>query len=142
MDPFVPLVVELEIPDVGESGNSVVWAKGSQFVYRRLKDRLRKALLTCRPQKIPTFRRPVALTWRPMLGPGRRKFDCGNYWLTAKIVEDLLVECHVLRGDSTDFVVRQTIEAPIRAENGRERMVLTIEEQDLPEIPEELELAL
>lgn len=50
------------------------------------------------------YKRPVCLTFIPLIGKGGRARDCSNYSYTAKLIEDGLVKAGILQDDSPAHV--------------------------------------
>lgn len=110
------------IPWLGPSLNSV-YAGKHWSVRKKVADEGHKACLVARTVK--PFSVPVSLYFQPVLGKGVRTLDCSNYALAAKIIEDGLVRCGVLKDDTPQYVRSIAILAP---ERGKQTgMKVTIE---------------
>ena len=63
---------------------------------------------------------PVNIEIHPKVGKGIQRFDCSNYSLGLKMIEDGLVKCGVLQDDSPECVRKATIHAPERVKDKSE----------------------
>lgn len=73
---------------------------------------------------IEPFTGPVTLEFRPR--QKGRGYDCSNYSYNAKLLEDGLVMCGIISGDSVKYVKQITLYAPVKAD--RSQTVITIME--------------
>ena len=121
------------VPYLGKSVNEMTRGKASWLYYAE-KKKVEKAAMVAGMHHVALFERPVVIALFPQLGPKRRKFDCSNYGVTLKLIEDQLVRCNVLRDDSSEYVKGIYIGAAVRAPDGVEGMQVVIEEThgDLP----------
>jgi len=71
---------------------------------------------------------PVRLSVTCVFGKGLRSFDCTNVAATAKLVEDGLVACGVLRGDTPAYV-RPVVLDSIKDSKRPTQTIIQIEEK-------------
>lgn len=118
------VAVELLIPYIGPSTNSIYAGIHWQKRKKHKADAL-KALKSL--GFIPQIDAPVQITMKPMLGKGKRAYDVSNYSYTYKMLEDCLVECGVLVGDTSKTVKRVLFESPVKIEGKESFVKLAIE---------------
>lgn len=80
--------------------------------------------------KAKPFRKPVQLTFQPVVGKGGRVRDCSNYSYTAKIIEDGLVAAGILENDTPEFVKGFAIDEPVIDRTRASGMWVCISEVD------------
>ena len=105
--------MKIFIPWLGPTSNKVYagihWAKR-----RKLASEGHLACLVAKSLK--PIDCPVKLLFTPQTRS--KRYDCSNYWLTCKIVEDGLIQVGVLRDDRPDYVTGFYIDRPIKGEPG------------------------
>ena len=107
------MMVEVFVPWVGPSLNKI-WA-GTHWRRRKaIADEGHWACFTVKGFVVPWDR--VCLEFIPHIPKGRL-YDCMNYALTAKVIEDGLVKIGVLQGDSGRHVAGITLTHPVRGKH-------------------------
>ena len=105
-----PRTVIIEIPWIGPTLNKI-WA-GAHWTTRRKLSKYGHDITCIYAKRVKPFTNPVHITFQPIVTG--KFFDASNYALTAKIIEDGLVLCGVLEGDSPEFVKSIRLMAPIK----------------------------
>jgi len=97
----------------------VHWAKRKKW-----RDEGHKA---CRVIQCDPINHPVKLIFTPVLSGRKRGYDCSNYAVTAKVIEDALVEKGILTDDTNKYVRSVTLNAPVRGdETGMEVEIVAV----------------
>lgn len=103
---------------------NLVWAGMHWRSRKRIADAGHKACLVAR--QIRPFWRPVTISFQPVAGAKKRRYDCCNYAVGNKVIVDGLVKLGVLGGDWIDNLKETRTLLPTR---GKESGVwVTIEE--------------
>lgn len=116
-------MIEVFIPWVGPSLN-VIWAGMHWAKRKKIADEGHLACLVARKLVLPW--ECVRLEFEPQICKGRL-YDCTNYALTAKVIEDGLVSVGVLQGDTAKHVARVTLCQPQRTKGESGMIVRFIE---------------
>lgn len=105
--------VEVFVPWVGPSTNKV-WAGIHWAKRKKIADEGHFACLVVKGLKLPWGK--VNLEFIPHIPKGRL-YDSSNYSVSAKVIEDGLVECGVLKGDSVKHVAGVLLSPPVRGKD-------------------------
>lgn len=106
------MTVEIFIPWVGPSLNKI-WAGMHWAKRKKIADEGHIACLVAKGFVVPWDR--VRLDFIPHIPKGRL-FDCTNYAVSAKVIEDGLVALGVLDGDDIRSVAGVYLAPPVRGE--------------------------
>jgi len=110
------------IPWEGPSLNKI-WA-GMHWAKRKdIADTGHRACLVARGLK--PFIGAVKITFQPVAGPRKRRYDCCNYALTNKVIVDGLVRMKVLTDDWIDNVKGTETLAAVRGERSGTWVAIT-----------------
>lgn len=100
------------IPWVGPTLNKI-WA-GIHYG-QRVRIAKQAHLICCSVMKgIKPFTTPVHLEFTATAGPKQRSFDCSNYAISNKLIEDSLILAGIIEDDSIKFVHSVTSLRPVR----------------------------
>lgn len=95
---------------LGESVNALVGHPQSGFVYGGLKRKMGNALLAAGVNLLDPFTKPVMIAFLPKVPKPKRggkvpkAFDCLNFAISAKIIEDWLVKFGKIKDDRREYV--------------------------------------
>jgi len=120
------VIEQIEVPWVGPTMNKI-WAG---IHWRKRKEIADDAHLAVRAaiNGKKRFQGPVTIDYYPFI-KGRR-YDLTNYALTCKGIEDGLVLCGIIQGDSFKYVRRVTIHPPVSLKSGLSFMRVIIKKED------------
>lgn len=124
---------EFFVAHIGVSLNSIIGHPKGHHVYRGLKGQLRKAMHAAGVDLIEPFVRPVTLDFWPKVvrGPSghiSKAYDCLNFGITLKIIEDQMVRMGVITNDDRDWVHGITCHRSELADDGIEGIVVRLTE--------------
>ena len=104
------------IPWIGPSLNTI-WAGMIHFKRTKLKNDGHWACETIK-RKVEPFPGPVHLEFTPQIvDKWHFRYDCTNYAITNKVIEDALVALKIIPGDKPDQVLSTKTNAPIYGED-------------------------
>jgi hypothetical protein len=97
------------IPYIGLSLNVLLGHPKGRFVYSGEKKRLGDAMTYAGINRIKPFDKPIEIWFFPLVVPNKsghipKAFDCLNFGVSYKILEDWLVKCGILKNDTREFV--------------------------------------
>lgn len=126
---------ELFVAEIGDSLNSIIGHPKGHFVYKGLKRRVQKAMEAAGADLMEPFTRPVILEFYPKVvrGPSgqvSKQYDCLNFGITLKIIEDHLVRFGIITDDNRDWVHGAFCHRAELAHDGIEGIRVTITETE------------
>lgn len=100
---------EFFVPEIGQSLNAIIGHPKGHHIYRGLKKKVQRAMEDAGVPLLDPFVRPVELDFYPKVirGPSghiSKAYDCLNFGITYKIIEDQLVKMGKLTDDNRDWV--------------------------------------
>lgn len=114
-----PRIVEIKVPWIGPSMNTICNSRHWSH-YNKAK---KAGGVACHivMRNIPPFTTPVKLEFMAIVkhnksNPELFMYDCSNYALTNKIIEDCLVRFKILEDDTRKYVVGVNTLPPIRGD--------------------------
>ena len=121
------------VPSIGDSLNTIVGHPKGSFVYKGIKRTVGTAMQFAGAQRLKPFHTPVEFWFYPKVVRGKsgqisKKFDCLNFGITLKIIEDWLVKFGVLKDDNRDWVYGAHCMRCELAEDGVEGILVVMRE--------------
>lgn len=125
---------------IGPSFNAIMGAKSKTGkslgvgLYIGAKKKVGDALVVAGVKHIAAFTKPVEIWYFPRVAgsAGRKEYDCLNFSITYKLIEDWLVKFKVITDDNRDWVHWAHLGRPEIAEDGIPGIRVVVRELDAP----------
>ena len=132
---------------IGESMNTVLGHPKGRFVYAGIKKKVGEAMQVAGVQHIEPFERPIEIWYYPLVtrlksGHISKSFDCLNFGITYKTIEDWLVKFGKLEDDSREFVYGAHMMRAQLAKDDRAGIMVKINELEVNPFPKQSPLEL
>ena len=125
---------------IGSSLNAIVGHPKGAMIYRGEKKKIGLYMQAAGVQHVEAFERPVEIWFRPMVVRGKsgrmlKQYDCLNFGITYKIIEDWLVKLGVIRDDNPEYVHGSHMLRCLEAQDGRPGIWVEVREVEGPLLP-------
>lgn len=124
---------EFFVAHIGVSLNAIIGHPKGHHIYRGLKTQMRRAMQDAGVETLEPFIRPVMLDFWPRVTRGKsghisKAYDCLNFGITLKIIEDQMVRMGVIADDNRDWVHGITCHRSELADDGIEGILVRVSE--------------